>query len=82
MNKLYVSENITSSGTTNLILFQVGLGLKVYEDEEGCYIDENKFEEVMGNIIDNLKDNKLIQLLDSLGIYIDIKYELDKTIFF
>jgi len=72
MGKIYIDNN-------NKIYESLGdLGVNLNKD---IYVDSDDLEETIGKIIDSIFDMGIVQNLNKIGIYLDICYELDSTIY-
>ena len=58
------------------------IGLTVYESEIEYihYVDDNKLNNLIDGIIEEIEHSEISNKLKQIGIYLDVKYEIDKTV--
>lgn len=71
MGKIYVENENFKDNLENI-------GLNVCKD---IYIDDDELDKIMDKIIDKMLDSEIVLNLKNIGIYIDITYRLDSTIY-
>lgn len=78
--RLYIDKCNFDSGFTNHDLIENRLKLQVYENEYGHYIDETDLLSILDDVVENIESVLFINILNKLGIHLQLSWEYDKTI--
>ena len=78
LKKIYVNEVIKNNVSNLETLFDMGITIR---NDGRIFIDDKELDNLLDGVIDNFYDMDIIKKLGDVNIYVNVEFELDKSIY-